>query len=82
MTAAGLPTGRLPLSPAILGEEEVAFVLTRLRRASESLRVVEREAARHASVSNSLVGLACVAQLVIAEIDAVCGVVERASLRA
>jgi len=81
MIAAVPAMQRLALSEAVLAEREVVDVLARLERARESLRVAEREAARHASAANNLVGLSCLLQLVIAEIDTAHALVERASLR-
>lgn len=72
----------LGIAPARLSESEVADTLGRLERARESLRVAEDAAARHASASNNLVGLACVLQLVVAELDQAHRTVVRASLRA
>lgn len=69
-------------APARLSASEVADTLGRLERAQESLRVAEGAAARHAGVSSNLVGLACVLQMVVAEIEQAHRTVARASLTA
>jgi hypothetical protein len=82
MIAAAPAMPRLALFPAVLGETEVAGVLTNLERARASLRVAERDAARHGSAANNLTGLACLLAIVLADLDQALETVERASLRA
>lgn len=72
----------LGIAPARLSESEVADTLGRLERAREALRVAERDASRHGSAANNLAGLACLLQLVVAELDQAHRTVVRASLRA
>lgn len=82
MSAAVHALPALGIAPARLSESEVADTLGRLERAREALRVAERDAARHGTAANNLTGLACLLQLVAAELDVAHRTVVRASLRA